>query len=344
MKAIPDDPVFPTGPVFWRALRTALGRAPLLLIAWLLPFLLGGVLAAPWMSWFGRTLAHRAAPGSVLASMDTVFRQDHAGAIGALRTAGGASAALLALVSMWIGVFLAGGWLQVFLERTEGHSVKRFLWGGAKYFWRFLRVWVLSLVGLAVLAWLLHGWPWNTLLHLLLGAESMDDLEVVTSEWTAVWATWIQAGLFALGFSLLLAWGDYTRTRIALQDGHSAVWAGICSFFLILVHPIRTLRPFLLLFLCELAVVVLVGIASWNWNTAIGPASGWVPVLVLFLLGQFVMLWQTLCRASRYCAAVQVSRALVAPLSRPDPWGSRIGGPGGPQYPIDDTDDYNVSI
>ena len=36
--------------------------------------------------------------------------------------------------------------------------------------------------------------------------------------------------------------------------------------------------------------------------------------------------------------------ALIQPLSQPDPWASRIGGPGGPQYPIDETDDYGVSI
>ena len=53
---------------------------------------------------------------------------------------------------------------------------------------------------------------------------------------------------------------------------------------------------------------------------------------------------QILCRGARYNAAVQISRILVPPLVQPDQWGKHIGGPGGPQYPIEDSDEYNVSI
>jgi len=339
-----DDITSSRRPVFLRALRSALGRTPLWLVSWLVPLGFGLVLVGPWMSWFGDNAAHAYPAKSVLGSLDEVFRQDHAGALGELRDDGGSVAALLSVLVMLAGVFLAGGWLQVFLERTSGKSVRRFLWGGAKYFWRFLRVWILTIVTLAVFAWILHGWPWKTLLELLLGASSMDDLEVVTSEWTAVWARWIQAGLFAAAFALLMVWGDYTRTRIALHDGRSALWAGICTWFVILVHPIRTLRPHAFLLGLEALVVYLVGAWSWGRNQALGVDSAWTDVLILFALGQVAMLWQTISRAARYAAAVQVSRAIVAPLAQPDPWASRIGGPGGPQYPIDDSDDYGVSI
>ena len=222
--------------------------------------------------------------------------------------------------------------------------MRRFLWGGAKYFWRFLRVWILSLIALALIAWVVHGWPADMLLELLFGAEKGTDLEVLTSEWTAVWVGWIQAGLFAGCLALLFAWADYTRTRMALHDGRSAIWAGICSVFLILVHPVRTLRPLGILFLIEIAVVYGLGTWSWSINTGLDAESTWTSVLMLFVLGQAALLWQTISRASRYSAAVQVSQTLVAPLSQPDPWAGRIGGPGGPQYPIDQTDDYGVSI
>ena len=113
---------------------------------------------------------------------------------------------------------------------------------------------------------------------------------------------------------------------------------------MILVHPIRTLRPLALILGIEIVVVSLIGAVSWNTNTRLGLESGAGQVLLLFLLGQGAVMWQVICRAARYSAAVKVSRKLVAPLAQPDPWASRIGGPGGPQYPIDTSDDYGVSI
>ena len=334
----------PRGLVFLRALRAAVGRFPLWFLTWLAPLLLALVLVAPWMAWFGRTLPHAYEPHEVLGSLDVVFRTDHADALEALRSGGGSAAAMLAVLAMLAGVFFAGGWLQVFLERTSGHSVRRFLWGGAKYFWRFLRVWVLTVLTIIVFGWIVYGWPWNTMLELLLGASSREDLEVVESEWTAAWAVWLQDGTFAFLFALTMTWGDYTRTRLALHDGRSGLWAGLCTWFLLLAHPIRTLRPHAFLFGLELLVVFALGRWSWSVNSGLDAASTWRSVLLLFGIGQLGMLWQALTRAARYAAAVQISRFLVAPLTQPDRWASRIGGPGGPQYPIDDTDDYGVSI
>jgi len=339
-----EDDVTSSGrPISLRALRSAVARMPLWMLCWFVPFLLGLVLTLPWMTWFDGTLENRYESGSVVGSMDETFRFDHREGLTALRAYGGRAAAFLALFVMLVGVFSGGGWLQVFLERTTGHSVRRFLWGGARYFWRFARVWILTLLLLGGFAWVLHSWPWKTLLELLVGAED-GNLEVVASEMTAVWIGWIQAGLFAAAVALILTWGDYTRTRLALHNTRSALWAGLCTAFLILLHPVRTLRPFLTLFLVELLIVLGLGTLSWNMNTGLGVDSSWTTVLGLFLIGQAALLWQTISRAARYSAAVQVSRQLVPPLSQPDPWASRVGGPGGPQYPIDDTDDYGVSI
>jgi len=331
-------------PVFLRGLRSAFARVPLLLLCWSVPLLLSLALVGPWMEWFSATIAHRYAPGSVLESMDVTFRQDHRAALEALRADGGATAALLGFVLLAFGVFSGGGWLQVYLERTSGHSVRRFLWGGAKYFWRFGRLCVLTLLSLALVRWILFGWPWDTLMELLFGVSKDGGLEEVASEWTAVSITWVRDGAFALAFALVMVWGDYTRTRLALHNGRSTLWAGLCSWFLLIAHPVRTLRPMGMLLLLEVLVVWIVGRWSWSMNTSLGPDTMWTSIVALFLLGQLAAFWQVVSRAARYSVAVQISHALVAPLSQPDPWASRIGGPGGPQYPIDKTDDYGVSI
>jgi hypothetical protein len=204
-------------------------------------------------------------------------------------------------------------------------------------------VWLLTLATLALLGWVLYGWPWKILLSFLFGAVD-GDLEALESELSAVFVTWFQAGLYGALFALVLVWGDYTRTRLALQNTRSAVWAGLCTWGLILLHPVRTLRPMLFLFALEAAVVLGLGLVSWDVNTEIEPGSGVTALFVLFGLGQAAILWQGISRGARYHAATQVSRTLVPPLAQPDPWASRVGGPGGPQYPIDLTDDYGVSV
>lgn len=338
-----EDLTGPRPAVWWAALRTALGRVPVWLLCWLVPLLLALVVAAPWHGAFAGLLAHRHEPGSVRAWLDQDFRLDHGAALDALRAGTAATAAGMGLLVMLFGVFSAGGWLQVFLERTQGHSMRRFLWGGARYFWRFLRVWVLTLSTLALLTWLFRGWPWKSALALLFGAKD-GDLEVLASEHAALRVLWFQEGVYALGVALVLVWGDYTRTRLALQDTRSALWAGLCTWALFVAHPLRTLRPFVLLFVLEAGLLFALGRWARGLERGIGPATGAGTLWLLLALGQGALLLRSLLRGARYHAAAQVSKALVPPLAQPDPWASRVGGPGGPQYPIDLADDYGVSI
>ncbi len=340
---IDDDLTLPRRPVFWGALRHALGRVPVWLFCWLVPLLLALVLAVPWRGWYDTALAHRYEPGSLLAALDEGFRVDHQREVAAIGRGSAGVAAALAFVTMLFGAFAGGGWLQVFLERTQGRSLRRFLWGGARYFWRFTRVWILTLVTLGFLGWVLYGWPWKMAMRFLFGAED-GDLEVLDSELSALLVTGLQHGLYGLAVALVLVWGCYTRTRLALQNTSSALWAGLCTWGLILLHPVRTLRPMVLLFVIEGLVVYLLGKLSWDVNTEISAGSGMTSLVALLAIGQAAMMWQGISRGARYHAATQVSRALVPPLLQPDPWASRVGGPGGPQYPIDVTDDYGVSV
>jgi hypothetical protein len=302
-------------------------------------------MALPWTRWFEETLAHRYEPGSALVELDETFRFDQGLALESLRSTGAQVAAVIGLLVMLFGVFAAGGWLQVFLERTSGHSLRRFFWGGARYFWRFARVWILTLISLALATWFLFGWPWQRLvLGGLFGAEG-GGAEALDSELTAARVEWFQSGLYVALFALILTWADYTRTRLALHGTRSALWAGLMTWFLILRNPMRTLRPMLLIVALEALVLLGLGALSWDANTGLAPEAKPTAILVLFLVGQLALMWRVISRGARYSAAIQVSRALVAPLPKPDPWARRIGGPGGPQYPIDDSGDgYGVSI
>src|SRR6185503_19629950 len=106
----------------------------------------------------------------------------------------------------------------------------------------------------------------------------------------------------------------------------------------------RTLRPMLALLVLEAGAVLGIGLVSRHVERGLGAQSGAGTLLLLFAFGQAALLCQGIMRGARYHAAAQVSKALVPPLAQPDPWATRVGGPGGPQYPIDVTDDYGVSV
>lgn len=345
------DPVPTTAWLFLRSLGQALGRPPLWLMSGFFLLLLALPPALPWVSWLDSVVPGRYEPGAVVASMDATFRQDHGEALGLLRSGTARAGAVLTLLAALTGIFAAGGWLQVILERTRGQALRRFFYGGARYFWRFLRFWILTLLVLAGLHFVVYGWPWERfVLGGLMGVPEADwgTLETLDSERSVAVLGWIQHGVAGIGFALVMAWGTYARTRMALHDYSSALWGGLLTLFLLLRHPIRTLRPLLLLLLVEMVVVLVIcGTLSSMLEQHLvvreesGPALWHVGALAS--IGVISMLWREITRGAKYHATVAVSRETVQPLSRPDPW-KAIGGPGGPQYPVEGGDEYSVAM
>ena len=209
-------PTDTTGPLCLRALNTAIGRTPLWITASVMTSLLALVVAMPWFSWFQDAMDHRYAPGSLLVGLDETFRHDHSGSRAVLEDSTRSTGAAMALLAMLVGVFTAGGWLQVFLERTEGHSLRRFFFGGSRYFFRFLRVLVVTILSLSLLTFVVYGKPWEFLVDQLWLGLPDGDLEALDSELAAVRIGFLQDGLYFAGVALLLLW----QTRIARQYGH----------------------------------------------------------------------------------------------------------------------------
>lgn len=338
----PREPELPRW-IFLHALRVTLGRTPVWLIAAALLAVLAAVQALPWLAYYDRLIGPGYEPGALVAELDLNFRFDTRGPRAALEAATQGAGGGLSLLALLIGVFTAGGWLQVFLEHTQGESVRRFFYGGARFFFRFARVLLLTLALLQLLAWLLYGRPWEWFVLELVCGLPKPDLELFESELTARRLQLLQDGLFAGGFALLLAWGDFTRTRLAVQGTRSAVWAGLCTMGLFVLHPVRTLRPLVLLWVIELAVLALAWLLTAQLSGGLGPDSTLWSVAGLFAVGLGAHLGRTILRGARYSACVLATRDVVPPLTRPDPWKRSIGGPGGPRYPIDG-DEYGVSL
>lgn len=329
------------------ALRGTLGRPPVWLAIFGVECLLALAPAIAFHGWMSAVTEHRYAPGALFANLESSFRFDRRDDFGTLGRAQGDIGAVLALFAMLFGCFSAGGWLQLFLERAQGESLRRFCLGGARYFWRFFRLMLVTLALLGALNFVVHGWPWERLVLRALFDVPPDDvgkLETLSSERVAFTLRFTQSALFAIGFGLVLVWGDYARTRLALHGTSSAVWAGITTCWTVLRHPVKTLAPYAWLFLLELVIVVGLGFFARSVEADLVRAPEAVGIGVLFALSQMALVWRVILRGARYHAAVSVSREVVRPIARPDPWKQSIGGPGGPRYPLDGEDEYAVSM
>lgn len=282
-------------------------------------------------------------------TLSETFRQDHGEGLRQLATTNARALAALAAAAILLGVFAAGGWLQLAFERVDGRQFRRFCFGGAVYFWRFLRVLVLVSLLLALVRWVTYGTPWKELvLGQVMHVPEYDwgKLETLESELTVARLGWLQDGLAALGFALVLVWGVYTRTRIVQRDGRSALGAGIATFWVLLRHPIQSLRPLLLLYVVQLVVVVVAGgriVQHINGRASEEPRLE--HVVALLAVAQIAALWRHMTRGAIYVAAARVSSYLVPPHKKKgNPW-QTIGAPGGPQYPVGgDEDDYHVAL
>ena len=112
--------------VFVEALRTSTS----FITVW---FALGVAFAfvpiAVAMGWFGTltdTIGNNYEPGSLIANLDVAFRTDNSDSLGALKQGSGSIIAVLGVAYVLAGVFRSGGWLQVFLQRRQGRSLRRF--------------------------------------------------------------------------------------------------------------------------------------------------------------------------------------------------------------------------
>jgi len=356
------------GPLlFLRSMRRVLGLAPL----WLLPTILLPVLALPvsmaWHAFLDGAVGERAhfeaiappAGGDTTAltpdpafpeslpansfhwddlvySLTASFRHDHRSGLASLDREVGQMGGALALLAMLVGVFVAGGWLQVILERTRGRSLRRFCMGGGRYFFRFTRVLLLLLVLLGVWRWLIYGRVWEAIVEEGIFGQAAGDTrqESLDSEFTVRLMGWIQAGVHFAGFALLLAWATYLRAILAMHDTRSVLKAGGLTAKVILRRPLRTLTPLGMLWLVEVGVASLAlgALVQRLESGLISRPSGGV-VFMMGLVSVMALAVREIVRGARYHCAVKVTQTIPLPPIGPDPWAS-IGGPGGPQYPV----------
>ena len=268
-----------------------------------------------WDGWMRGALSNHYAPGELFANLTTNFRFDNRTELNALGNDTSLWMGFAALLAMLLGVFFAGGWTQLAFDGQQGPVVARAGAGARRFFWRYVRVWLVTLGLFALWSWMLFDWPWRRvvldwILHL--PASNGDRFEALTSEWSAVTVRLTQAGIYALGVALLLCCADYVRLRLAWKDGRSALQSWCGALAMVLRAPIRTLAPLAAIFAVEVAILLVVSWFSRHFEGRLSAdEAGLGTVWLLVATTVALALARCWLRGARYLAAAEVVRETV---------------------------------
>lgn len=264
-----------------------------------------------WQRWLSGALGNRFEPGELFANLSTSFRFDQREPLGQLGAASSLWLGLAALLAMLAGVFFAGGWTQLAFDERGESVLARANAGARRFFWRYVRVWLLTLMLLALWSWIVFEWPWKTVVlgWILRLPEAADRLEGLTSERSAVALRVLQDALYAIGVALCLCCADYARLRIAWRDTRSA-WGGWTgAIAMVLRSPLRTLRPFVALFAIEALVLAVAGLVSSALDARLNAnQAGLRAVLALAATTAIVAALRCWLRGARYQSGAAVLR------------------------------------
>lgn len=217
-------------------------------------------------------------------------------------------AAGIAFLFAW--AFLAGGIVLCLARPDEGRTRGSFFSACGVYFFRFLRLLVVSLaIYGAVFRWVsapLHRWVERGT------RDAVAELTAMT--WTL--------GVYAVVGLLLVILGlsfDYAKIAMVLEGRRSALLALVRGVRFFLAHPGRTLGLYGMLLLAGMLLMGLYVLAA----PGAGQAAN-APLISAFLVGQcyvlarmFVKLWFLASQALLFQAATRASDAAAMAVETP---------------------------
>jgi len=287
-------------------LRAAARNATLTWLLWAWYGLLAIVPAFPVWRWWNQVLGASPEAAAVLKRFDLgVFldltRSEGVGGLG-LMSAAVAAAAGIAVVS---SAFAFGGILEVLGSEDDRRSfMHRFFRGGGHFFWRFFRLAIMAVVGVALATGLVSA---------LMTALTKPLAE---SEWEPGFylAGAITVAVVLLTASLFLLALDYARIRVARDGLRSMLKAYASGLGFVLRHLFTTYGIGIAMLLLEVALVLCYLVYETN-----APAAGtWGAIVMLLALQQLVVLGRVFVRVAMVAAERSVYAAAAAvPLPVP---------------------------
>jgi hypothetical protein len=193
-------------------------------------------------------------------------------------------------------VILAGGVLDVLTSEDRSFSMKRFFSGAGAYWWRFLRLWGISIAvyGAVFFAYLIA-------MAVIDGYE-----ETAAAEGPIVISKWIATLALAAVFAFVNMTFGYARIATVLHGSSSMIRETALAISFVLRHLLRTNA----LYISVLAVGFMAFGVFAGLRGLVNQGSLSTAILAL-LIGQLAIAGRVWARVVNYAAAMELYRALT---------------------------------
>ncbi len=201
---------------------------------------------------------------------------------------------VLAFVSVLSSTFLAAGFVGAY---AKGYRVsfQEFLMDGGKFFGKFFRLSLLSLIVYVLLFEILFDW-WSGSIPVWTASER--------SEMTPFVLYMIRNGAAVLVLGFVALCFDYAKIRMVVDDRMSALFASWAGVTFVFKHFFSTSG--LYIFLSLVGVVLIVAYALIEGAIA---QTGYWSILLVFLIQQLYILARLCLKATFYAAQTQLYQA-----------------------------------
>ena len=257
--------------------REATSRYKMVLLLWFFNFLFGFFIFYLLYNRLSEALSQSTISEGMLSKVNYHFVFEfltyHGQALGAIRNA----ALVLIGVYILVSVFLLGGILHSLVETQKTSFLQRFFQGCGKFFWRFLRLFVYSLI-----LWLAFA-VFMLILGLVISAFTGNGV----NEQLTFYLFWVELAIALFFIFFINMIQDYARIRIVTEDSRYVFRSLFQSIGYIFKRLGRTLG---LYYLFVLTGVALAGV-YWLLKSVL-PFSSAVAILIMFLVYQIFILSQ----------------------------------------------------
>jgi hypothetical protein len=261
--------------IFGSGFLTANRKARLVIYLWLANFLFSLVLVAPFYFLLQKDLARSIAGEKLFQGQEFLWLGDMIYKYQDVLPLFLGWLAVPSLLFLLLHVFLNGGILGR-ISVGERVNLPAFLSDSARYFWRFFRVFLISIIGYIIVFGLLGSG---------LSALFKIWMESASTQWTTLIASFLRLFVFLLLFSMTKMFFDYVKVSLVVEESKKAVRATLANFGFLGRRFFRAWGLFLLVGL------VFVGLSiGYHLGVKLIPKNGVIPLVVLFIWQQVYIL------------------------------------------------------
>ncbi|MBL8694329.1 MAG: hypothetical protein JNJ88_09560 [Planctomycetes bacterium] len=209
--------------------------------------------------------------------------------------------AAVAFAAFALGIASSAGWAALAARGDLRPTAAAFCSAAGEYFFRFLRLAMISLIAIAALRWLLYGSPSEALLRAWCGSEELTEL---SSEPVARAFVRSRSTLFVVGTAAAVLASDLGRLHLIRAGSHSALAAIAVGVRRLMRSPLRCGTAAAAAFALEIALLYV--ISFWVSAASSGDATQ-LNVASLFVATLAVGVIRETTRAGRFAALAAVS-------------------------------------